>query len=180
MSKIPNIFLIGPMGSGKSTIGKQLAKELQMDFYDSDQEIEVRTGVSIPWIFDVEGEVGFRQREHKVLDELTQKSGIIIATGGGAVLSAENRNVLAGRGIVIYLKVSIDEQISRTEKGHNRPLLEKENLRNSLTKLNKERDPYYEEIADFSFETNNRSAQAVVKDIIESVQNKQIGTGGME
>lgn len=176
MSKVPNIFLIGPMGSGKSTIGRHLARELQMDFYDSDKEIEDRTGVTIPWIFDVEGEDGFRNREQKIIEELTDKQGVIIATGGGVVLRPENRNLLAARGIVVYLQVSIDEQINRTEKSQNRPLIEKQNIRASLENLNAEREKYYLEIADLVFDTDERSAQSVVKEIVTRILTGHLGS----
>ncbi len=175
MSKVPNIFLIGPMGSGKSTIGRHLARELQMDFYDSDKEIEDRTGVTIGWIFDVEGEAGFRNREAKIIEELTNLQGVIVATGGGAVIAPENRNVLAARGIVVYLKVSLKEQISRTEKSQNRPLLEKQNIKESLETLNADREEYYSEIADFIFDTDERSAQSVVKEIITQIHSGRYG-----
>jgi len=170
MSKIPNIFLIGPMGSGKSTIGRILARELRLDFYDSDHVIEQRTGVTIPWIFDVEGEAGFRERERQVIDALTQKQNIVMATGGGAVLTTENRISLASRGLVVYLQVSIQEQIARTEKSSNRPLIQQQDLRESLEKLNSVREPHYLEIADLVFDTNLSSAQTVVKEIITTVR----------
>ncbi len=180
MSKVPNIYLIGPMGSGKSTIGRHLARELQMDFYDSDKEIEDRTGVTIPWIFDVEGEKGFRLREQKIIEELTEKQGVILATGGGVVLSPENRNVLAARGIVVYLKVSLDEQINRTEKSQNRPLIEKQNIRASLEALNAAREEYYLEIADLVFDTDERSAQSVVKEIVTRIHSGRFGSTDTE
>lgn len=176
MNKIPNLFLIGPMGSGKSTVGRYLSRELQMDFYDSDKEIEKRTGVSISWIFDVEGETGFRIREQKVIDELTKMQGIILATGGGAILMTENRHALAARGIVFYLRVSLDEQIHRTERNQNRPLLEnKSDLKKTLADLNQVREKYYLEIADFVIDTDHLSAQAVAKEIIANVQVSRYG-----
>jgi shikimate kinase len=121
--KLQNIFLIGPMGAGKSSIGRYLAKELQFTFYDSDKEIETQAGVSIPWIFDVEGEMGFRKREERIMAELSAKSPIVLATGGGSILSSANRAVLAARGIVIYLTVSLQQQLERVSQTHDRPLL---------------------------------------------------------
>lgn len=180
MSKVPNIFLIGPMGSGKSTIGRHLSRELQMDFYDSDKEIEDSTGVSVAWIFDVEGEAGFRERERKVIDALTNKQGVILATGGGAILTPDNRNVLAARGIVVYLKVSLNEQINRTEKSQNRPLLEKKNIKESLENLNADREAFYLEIADFVFDTDERSAQSVVKEIVTRIRSGRYGNADTE
>lgn len=164
------------MGSGKSTIGRHLARELQMDFYDSDKEIEHRTGVTIPWIFDVEGETGFRKREKKIIAELTHKSRVIVATGGGAILNPGNRKMLADRGLIIYLKVSISEQIARTEKGHNRPLLEENDLRHSLETLNLTRDPFYSKIADLTFDTSKLSAQSVVKKIVTFIHSGKYGS----
>jgi len=123
MAEKRNIFLIGPMGAGKSTIGKQLARRLNMDFYDSDDEIEKSTGANISWVFDVEGEKKFRVREEKVINTLVKKQGIVLATGGGSILSKKVRNKLSSRGIVVYLKTSIEKQIIRTSRDKNRPLL---------------------------------------------------------
>lgn len=114
MAEKRNVFLIGPMGAGKSTIGRQLAQMLNMDFLDSDAVIEERAGADIDWIFDVEGEQGFRKREEKILNELTQSQGLVLSTGGGAVLSKDSRNVLSARGIVVYLQTSVDKQFERT------------------------------------------------------------------
>ena len=124
MAKAQNIILVGLMGSGKSTIGRHLAKSLELEFVDSDHEIERRTGANIPLIFDVEGEAGFRQREKKVIDELTQRRGVVLATGGGAVLDPENRARLRERGKVIYLYATAEQLLSRTAKDRNRPLLQ--------------------------------------------------------
>src|SRR3990167_5637819 len=146
--KVRNIFLIGPMGAGKSTIGRALAKELKLEFYDSDEVIEQRAGANIAWIFDIEGEEGFRLREQKVIDELSQKTNIVLATGGGAVMTPENRNVLAARGTVIYLKTSIQQQHERTKRDTKRPLLRTDNLEARLKELDQERAPYYDELAD--------------------------------
>ena len=124
MSLPKRVVLVGPMGAGKSTIGRMLAKELGYRFLDSDRIIEERCGANIPWIFDVEGEDGFRQRETAMLDELSNEMGTVLATGGGAVMRAENRGLLKKNSVVIYLKTSIDQQVERTRKDRNRPLLQ--------------------------------------------------------
>lgn len=165
--KVRNIFLIGPMGAGKSTIGRALAKELKLEFYDTDEVIEERTGASISWIFDVEGEEGFRRREQKIVEELTQKNNIVLATGGGVVMTSENRNALAGRGTVIYLKTSLAQQFERTKRDTKRPLLQTPNLTDTLEVLRDEREPFYHELADVSFETDKLTVKAVANKIIK-------------
>jgi len=170
MDKAANIFLIGPMGSGKTTIGRQLAKVLDKTFMDSDHEIEARTGADIPWIFDIEGEAGFRQREQAVIDELTRRQGIVLATGGGAVLSEENRRHLAERGIVIYLRTSIEQQLRRTAKDRNRPLLQNGDPRAKLEALLARRDPLYREIANIIVDTDNRSIRSTVNTILKRLR----------
>lgn len=165
-----NIFLIGPMGAGKSTIGKLLAKALGREFCDSDREIERRTGASIPMIFDYEGEAGFRRREADALSRLSQQESAIIATGGGAVLLAENRELLRRRGFVVYLRCSVDKQLERTQKDTNRPLLRTDNPRQRLEDLSSVRDPLYAETADLIVDTGALSGQAAVKRIIAALQ----------
>jgi shikimate kinase len=165
--KVRNIFLVGPMGAGKSTIGRALAKELKLDFFDSDEVIEQRAGADISWIFDIEGEEGFRQREIKVIDELTQKNNIVLATGGGVIISPENRSVLAARGTVIYLKTSLEQQYERTKRDTRRPLLQTDNLTLRLEELRDERQPYYEDLSDVSFETDKLTVKAVANNIIK-------------
>ena len=155
------------MGAGKSTIGRLLSTELKLDFKDSDKEIEDRCGCNIPWIFDVEGELGFRDREVAAIDEITQEKNVLMATGGGAVLRAENRAALSGRGVVVYLKTSVDQQLARTEKDKNRPLLQTENPRVVLTKLMLERDSLYSEIVDIVIQTDDRNPKYVVQEIIK-------------
>ena len=123
MAEKRNIFLIGPMGAGKSTIGRHLADELHLEFFDSDQEIEKRTGADISWVFDIEGEEGFRDREESVIHDLTEKQGIVLATGGGSVVRNGVRNRLSARGIVVYLETTIDKQVARTQRDKRRPLL---------------------------------------------------------
>ena len=167
--KVRNIFLIGPMGAGKSTIGRTLAKELKLDFYDSDEVIEQRAGADISWIFDIEGEEGFRVREQKVIEELTQKNNIVLATGGGVIMTPENRNALAGRGTVIYLRTSLQQQYERTKRDTKRPLLQTDDLESRLISLEDERKPHYEELADISFETDKLTVKAVANNIIKYI-----------
>lgn len=170
-----NIFLVGPMGAGKTTIGRQLAKSLGVGFYDSDKEIERKTGVSIPMIFDYEGEQGFRKRESEVLDEITHQSPIVLATGGGAIIQPSNRIWLRERGFVVYLQCNIDTQLSRTRKDSNRPLLKTENPRARLEELYAFRDPIYRELADLIVDTGHHSSRAAVRRILMSIN--QVRTG---
>ena len=170
MQNLPNVFIVGPMGAGKSSIGRQLALMLGYLFVDSDQEIESRTGADIPWIFDVEGEEGFRQREEVVIDQLTQDSNIVLATGGGSIIRKKNRSCLAERGVVVYLKVSLEQQLKRTAKDKNRPLLQTQNPREVLEQLISVRGPLYEEIADFVLDTNSRSVKEVAKEIVDCMK----------
>lgn len=162
LSKPDNIFLIGPMGAGKTTIGRQLAKALGLEFMDSDHEIEHRTGASISLIFEVEGEQGFRRREREVIDDLTQRSGMVLATGGGAVLDPANRTHLAGRGQVVYLRASLEHLLKRTAKDRNRPLLQTEDPRARLQQILEVRDPLYREVADLVVETDRCSVRATL------------------
>jgi shikimate kinase len=165
-----NIFLVGPMGAGKTTIGRMLAEELQKDFYDSDQVIEERAGADISWIFDVEGEPGFRDRERKVIEELSAMDGIVLATGGGAILAEENRRHLRRGGIVIYLMATISQQVERTRRDQKRPLLRHvADPRSKLTELMEIRDPLYREIADHVVMTSRRSPRIVCTDIIRMI-----------
>ena len=170
MKTAVNLFLVGLMGAGKTTIGRQLAKSLKLSFVDSDHEIEERTGANIPWIFDIEGEEGFRERERAVIDELTRRQDIVLATGGGAVLDKRNRASLAERGIVIYLYTSIEQLLKRTAKDRNRPLLQTDDPRARLETLLLERDPLYREIADLIIETDNRNIQATVRAILNGIK----------
>ncbi|SDJ61466.1 shikimate kinase [Ferrimonas sediminum] len=167
MAEKRNIFLIGPMGAGKSTIGRHLAQMLHLDFYDSDHEIEARSGADIAWVFDVEGEEGFRQREAKVIEELTEKQGIVLATGGGSVNSKEIRNRLSARGIVVYLETTIDKQVARTQRDKRRPLLQVDDPREVLENLAEERNPLYTEVADVVVRTDDQSAKVVASQIVE-------------
>ncbi|MFM2485551.1 shikimate kinase AroK [Celerinatantimonas yamalensis] len=168
MAEKRNIFLIGPMGAGKSTIGRHLASQLHMQFHDTDSEIERRTGADISWVFDVEGEEGFRAREETVIDDMTQLQGIVLATGGGCIKSKESRNRLSARGIVVYLETSIEKQFARTQRDKRRPLLQNcDDPRERLEQLAQERLPMYEEIADYRVVTDDQSAKAVANQIIE-------------
>lgn len=171
MAEKRNIFLVGPMGAGKSTIGRHLAQQLHMEFYDSDTVIEERTGADIAWVFDVEGEEGFRVREEKVINDLTEKQGIVLATGGGSINSKESRNRLSARGIVVYLETTIEKQLARTQRDKKRPLLQTEQPREVLEVLAEERNPLYEEIADFVVRTDDQSAKIVANQIIELLEN---------
>lgn len=170
MTAKSNIFLVGPMGAGKTTIGRQLADALDMDFVDSDHEIEARSGATIPWIFDVEGEEGFRKRERAIIEELTQRENIVLATGGGAVLSEANRQCLKVRGTVIYLCASIEQLLKRTQRDRNRPLLQTENPRAKLEELMQIRDPLYREVADIVIKTDHSSIHKAVNRIIEELK----------
>ena len=160
------IFLIGPMGSGKTAVGRQLAKALNLAFHDSDVEIEQRTGVDIPYIFDKEGEAGFRQREREVIDALTQLDDVVIATGGGAILLPENREHLRSRGNVVYLRTSVDQQLERTRGTRTRPLLFTDDPKQRLTDLLTVRAPLYESTATFTIDTDGRRVTTVVDDIV--------------
>ncbi|MEE9552325.1 MAG: shikimate kinase AroK [Gammaproteobacteria bacterium] len=167
MNHSKNIFFVGPMGAGKSTIGRMLAKRLKWKFYDSDHEIERRTGVNIPLVFDIEGEQGFRKRENKIIDELTSHSGIILATGGGAVLNPKNREYLTERGFVIYLKSGIDQLLKRTAKDQKRPLLQTDDPAAKLQEILSEREPFYREVANLIIETDKHTVKSIVDDIFK-------------
>ncbi len=164
--KPSNVYLVGPMGAGKTTIGRQLADVLGMSFKDSDHEIVRRTGASIPLIFEIEGEEGFRKREQDVIDALTAEGDLVLATGGGAILREANRAHLSNRGTVIYLHGSIEQLLRRTRRDRNRPLLQTDDPRAKLEQLTAERDPLYREVADFVIYTDDRSVRSVVKEIV--------------
>jgi len=164
-----NIFLVGPMGAGKSAVGRHLARALHLTFVDSDDEVESRTGVDIAFIFEKEGEEGFRKREAAAIDDLTRLDSVVLATGGGAVMSADTRSNLGGRGFVVYLYTTVDQQVVRTKKGRQRPLLEKGDPRGTLEELLQKRDPLYREIADLIVETDGRKVHSVASEIIEAI-----------
>ena len=165
-----NIFIVGPMGSGKSTVGKIISDELFLNFFDTDEEIESRTGASIDWIFDLEGENGFRKRESNILQEMVQKNSIVLSTGGGIILSDENRELLSSRGTVFYLSTPISVQIERTSKDKDRPLLKNGDPGEILTKLHEERKDLYESVSDYYVQTENKSSQQVASEIINLIK----------
>ena len=169
MKRPQNLFLVGPMGAGKSAVGRQLARLLHLEFVDSDEEIEKRTGVDIPFIFEKEGEEGFRKRESQAIDNLSQRDGIVLATGGGAVMDPQNRNHLGARGYVVYLHTSVDQQLSRTRKGRDRPLLDNDDPRAILEALMEQREPLYREIADLTVDTDGRKVKAVANEILDKL-----------
>ena len=164
-----NIFLIGPMGSGKSTIGKQLAKMFGLEFYDCDHELERLTGASVNLIFDLEGEAGFRLRESQLLKQLTEKTGVLIATGGGTVCNEENRRLLRSRGLVVYLQTSIENQLKRLSKDKSRPLLQAEDRKQRLLDLANMRNPLYDATADLVFSTRNSSVYSTAKALSSAI-----------
>ena len=165
-----SIFLVGPMGAGKSSVGRQLAKQLEYPFFDSDHEIEERTGAKIPLIFDIEGEEGFRGREQQMIDELSQQPNIVLATGGGAVLREANREHLHNRGTVFYLAASIEQLFERTKRDRNRPLLQTDDPKSKIADLLEARDPLYREVAHNVINTDGHSVRSVVNSILEKLE----------
>lgn len=163
-----NIYIIGPMGAGKTSVGKRLSCILKVDFFDSDMEIIVQTGVSIDHIFDVEGEVGFRKREIKVIKELCQRKGIVLSTGGGVVLALENQEQFKN-GIVVYLYADIEVLIARVKNSKNRPLL-KDNAQENLTKILKERETIYQQVANIKINTTGKKIYAIIKEIKQQLE----------
>lgn len=164
---VQNIYLIGPMGAGKTSIGKQLARKLHLKFYDSDHVIEEQTGATIPWIYDIEGESGFQQREIKVISELTKLKGILLATGGGTVALLQNRQALTeSQGIIIYLKTSLEGQIERVKYSKKRPIITGDERIPFLKKIRAQSEPFYEQLANISYNTDNKSLHLVVNDLL--------------
>ena len=168
-----NIFLIGPMGSGKTAVGRHLARLLRFAFHDSDADIEARTGVDIAFIFEKEGEAGFRVREKESIERLTRLESIVLATGGGAVIDPENRRHLAERGMVVYLETSIDQQLERTRHGRHRPLLNDIDPEQKLVELMQRRAVLYAEIADFIVSTDGRRVQLLAEEIQHEIRRVQ-------
>ncbi|NBW88996.1 MAG: shikimate kinase AroK [Gammaproteobacteria bacterium] len=169
MSTHRNIYLVGPMGSGKTAVGKQLARLLGVPFVDSDTEIERRTGADIPLIFEKEGEAGFREREREVIAELTQRRGVVLSTGGGAILKEENRRQLQAGGVVVYLETSIAQQAARVRDGENRPMLNGQDTTQRLTELMAHRAPLYREVAALTVRTDGRRVRDVAEEILREV-----------
>ena len=175
MAANPNIYLVGPMGAGKTTIGRRIAEIKGMSFVDSDHEVEKRTGVDISFIFDMEGEDGFRKREREMIAELSEEPNTVMATGGGAVLDADTRDLLSARGVVVYLETSLEQQLARTRKANNRPILEgSDDVEATLAKLMEERDPLYRSIADIVVATGEQQARRLAREIVEQLE--AIGT----
>ena len=164
-----NLVLVGPMGAGKTTLGRLLASRLGFTFRDSDTLIEERSGATIAWIFDVEGEQGFRERETAMIRELAAASGLVLATGGGAVVREENRRLLAGMGFVVYLQTSVREQLSRTRRDRRRPLLQNVDREKVLSELLAAREPLYREVADCVVQTDRRGSSAVCAEILREL-----------
>ena len=166
------IFIVGPMASGKSTLGKKLAQALEIDFLDTDDEVERRAGAEISWIFEVEGEEGFRERESKALQKSVEKDNVVISTGGGIVTIEENRDLMIAKGKVVYLKTPIEIQLKRTENDKKRPLLSQGNKEQTLRVLKEERDPQYKEIADITINHDQqKNRNAVIDEIIDKLSN---------
>ena len=164
-----NIFLVGPMGSGKTTVGRKAALRLGLDFVDCDEEIEARTGASVNLIFDVEGEEGFRKRETELILELAEGKGRLVATGGGAVLRPENRQAMNSGGRVVWLRTPVDQQVKRLEMDKKRPLLHRPDWIDRLGELAAERDPLYAEVADLVFDSRSRSVQATATQLVRAI-----------
>ncbi len=173
MGKSNNIFLIGPMGAGKTTIGRQLAKKLSSQFYDSDHEIEQRTGVDIPLIFELEGEEGFRKRESQVLSELVSMDNIVLSTGGGSVLDPVNRQALKDNGLIIYLKSTAEKLFSRIADDKRRPLLQSDDRLTKIKNILDEREPIYISLADEVFDTQNLSIKQITQNIFELIKHNE-------
>jgi shikimate kinase len=168
-----NVYLIGPMGSGKTTIGQRLAKKLGLEFLDNDHELERQTGASVNLIFDLEGEEGFRKRETAMLEKLTTRENILLATGGGSIIMPENRELLKQSGLVVYLRTSVGQQIQRLSRDRSRPLLQSGDRKEKLARLAKERNTLYEELADITYPSRNRGLEAATQVLYDSIQSYQ-------
>ncbi len=168
-----NIILVGPMGVGKTTIGKVLADQLGLEFFDSDREIEAATGADIPWIFDVEGEPGFRTRESRMIAELLSKKRVVLATGGGSILAEENRKWIKEKGLVVYLRASLAQQLERTSRDKTRPLLQTSDPAKKIKELMEIREPLYREVADIIVDTNRRNPRTVSNEIVTRLKKLQ-------
>lgn len=179
VSKGEIVFMVGPMGSGKSTVGRHLAQLLGYDFIDSDAEIEARAGADIPWIFDVEGEAGFRRRETAVLLDLGTLQHVVIATGGGAILAEHNRQVMADSGVVVFLNVSVAQQLKRIGSGEGRPLLQKGDREVTLKQLMAEREPLYSSMADVTISASGGNARKVARYIEAQLREQGLISSGL-
>lgn len=170
------LFLVGMMGAGKTTIGRSLARILNREFVDLDHELEARCGVRVSLIFDIEGEEGFRKRETTALEECSRRRGIVLATGGGAVLAAENRSYLKERGVVVYLRASAEELYRRVARDRNRPLLQTADPKSRIRSLLEEREPLYEDVASLTFETGSMPVTQVVRSLIPLLQQHKVNS----
>lgn len=164
-----NVYLIGPMGSGKTTIGQRLAKKLNLEFLDNDHELQKQTGASVNLIFDLEGEEGFRKRETAMLRKLTARNGVLLATGGGTVLAQENRELLRNTGIVVYLRTTVNQQIKRLARDKSRPLLQSGDRKEKLIRLAAERNPLYEALADVTYQSRNRGLESATETLYQTI-----------
>jgi shikimate kinase len=171
----PSLILVGPMGAGKSTLGRHLSQILDYPFFDSDRVIEEKTGADIPWIFDMEGEAGFRRREQEAIDELTRQDGIVLATGGGVVVTPANRDMLHERGCVVYLWTPVDVQLARTRNDKNRPLLQTADPRAKLEALFAERDPLYRQVSHHLVSTASGNLKKVADDVLACLASHRQG-----
>ncbi len=167
---LSNIFLVGPMGSGKTTLGRRAAEALGLEFLDCDQELEKQTGVSVSLIFDIEGEAGFRARETRMLREMTARQGVLVATGGGAVIRRTNREMLRRNGFVVWLRTSVEQQLARLARDKARPLLQTPEREERLYKLAGKRDPLYEELADLVFDSRNRNVKYAADRLVTAIR----------
>jgi len=170
MNPAPNLFLIGPMGAGKTTIGRRIAEQLHLPFHDLDHVIEDQTGATIPLIFELEGEPGFRRRECAALEQMSALQGIVLATGGGAVLDAHNRGLLAARGFIVYLETDVETQLSRLARDRKRPLLAAPDRRERLEQMAALRNPLYASIADMTLRSVHEHAAQVAADLCDQLQ----------
>jgi len=174
------VYLIGPMGSGKTTIGQRVARQLGLEFFDCDQELEAQTGASVSLIFDVEGEEGFRDRETRMLEQLSRRKGVLVATGGGAVLRARNRELLRHNGLVVYMRTSVDQQLRRLNRDRTRPLLQTGDRRSKLKQLAARRNPLYEELADIVYVSHSRSLDTAARALSELIRTQWLQPGIVE
>ncbi len=168
-----NIILVGPMGAGKTTVGRHIATELDLDFYDIDQSLELRTGAHVSLIFEIEGEQGFRRRESEMLAEVAAKKQVLIATGGGSVLNEENRKCMRQNGFVIYLRISVERQLARLSRDKTRPLLQTPDRQVRLRKMAEVRDPIYSELADLVINSDNRSVMSTSRHVLNCIKGNQ-------